>query len=216
MKKNIEKSAGLSLLIGLFFMFITMVLHPTGGSLEHILEIKVIAIVSHSIALLSIPFVGFGFWGISYRLRESNFLSFLSFSMVITGLMAVMIAAALNGLVLPMMAQAYADAAPETMEGLRPLFRYNMMLNHAFDYIFMASWCGGILLWSISILKTRAFPAYLSWLGLLVSLGMIFTWISGFILVDLHGFRIFIFGNLIWFVIAGVLMLRSNSRTNKQ
>ena len=210
MKNNVEKASGISLLMGVFLMFATMVLHPSGGDLEYILEIKVIAIVSHSLAILSIPFTAFGFWGISRRLRELPFLSYLSFAIVITGLVAVMLAAALNGLVLPALAEMYAGTSGETMEAGRALFRYNMTLNHAFDYIFMASWCLGILLWSIAIIKTKAFKAFLGWLGLLISIGMIITWISGFMLVDLHGFRIFIFGNLIWIVIAGIMLSRSS------
>jgi len=58
MNTAIEKSAGLALLIGSLLMLSTMILHPEGGNLQHLLKVARIVVISHSMALLAIPLLG--------------------------------------------------------------------------------------------------------------------------------------------------------------
>ena len=211
MKSKFEKAAGISLLIGSFLMFVTMVLHPVGGSFEHILKVRTMGIIAHSIALVSIPFTWIGFWGITKRLDNAPFFSRVAFSFITFGLIAVMLAAAVNGLVLTVFVERYADASPEVIDSITPILHYNGALNHAFDYIFIAGMCVSVLFWSIAILKTKGFPIWLGWMGIVLSLVALLMWVFGFIFVDLHGFRMFIFGTAAWIVCAGFLLMRSKS-----
>jgi len=208
MKTQFQKAAGVALLIGSFLMFITMVLHPVGGSFEQILRVRTMGMIAHSIALVSIPFTWVGFWGITKRLDGAPFFSRTAFSFMTFGLVAVMIAAALNGLVLTEFVSRYAEASPEVLDTIRPILYFNGALNHAFDYIFMGAMCISVLLWSIAILKTKAFPIWLGWLGGLLSVLAMAMWVIGFVFVDLHGFRLFIFGSVAWIVAAGVFLVR--------
>lgn len=211
MKSTTYKTSGTCLLIGCFLMFITMVMHPTGGGIDHILRIWTVAVASHSIAILSIPFLAIGFWGMERRLQEADFLSKLGFAIILTGLVAVMIAAALNGLTYPIYAKIYEDASEATLEAIAPITRYGLSMNHAFDYIFMGAVCASTILWSLAIYRTKALPSWLGHLGLLLAVSALGMWIYGFVFVSLHGFRIFIFGWVIWVLLAGIL-LRSNAK----
>ncbi|MDC8003416.1 hypothetical protein POV27_05100 [Aureisphaera galaxeae] len=213
MNQKIEKAAGLSLLIGAFLMFVTMALHPTGGNFEHLLKVRVMGTVVHSIALVSIPFTWIGFRGITSRLSDATFLSQVAYAFITFALIAVMFAAAANGLVLSGFIGYYADATPEVVETIKPILYYGSAFNHACDFIFIAGICISVLLWSIAILKTRAFPIWLGWLGLPLAIVALLLWAAGFIFVDLHGFRLFIFGTVVWIVCAGFLLMRTSKTT---
>lgn len=202
------KSAGLSLLIGSFLMIVTMVLHPVGGDFDHLLSIVKMGVVAHSIALFAIPFVAYGYWGIMVKLQVSVFLSRVGFSFMLFGLFAVMMAAALNGLVLMQFVASYAEASPEVIATLKPIFRYNHVFNLANDYIFMTGVGVSTLFWSIATVKTRQFPVWVGYLGIGLVIVALLTLLAGFIYTDVAGFRIFIFGTTAWTMTMGWFMFR--------
>lgn len=203
------RSEGISLLIGSFLMFITMVLHPTGGDLAHIREIWVLAVSSHAIAIASIPFLALGFWGLQLRLRAADFLSKTGFAIMLTGLVAVLIAAALNGLAYPIYAEMNSGASADAQASLEMVTRYGFAMNHAFDYIFMGAVCISTILWSVAMIRTKSFPVWLGYFGLVLSVLALGMWIAGFVFINLHGFRIFIFGWFLWVVLTGYFLLQA-------
>lgn len=209
MNNQFFKMTGIAMILGAILMVITMVLHPTGGSIEHLFRIMTVNILAHSIGIASVPIMLLGFWGMSLRLEQDIFFSRSGLAVALTSLMAVMIAAALNGLVLPFFIQGYRDASAEVLESIRPILHFNFALNLAFDYIFIVGICLAILLWSIAIIHTRVFPKWLGFAGIaLVSLALILL-ITGFNFADLVGFRIFIFGLVTWIILAGIFLWKS-------
>lgn len=165
-----------------------------------------ILILSYSLAILAIPFIFVGLLPETRRIGTDNFSSQIALSIMTFGLVAVMAAAATNGLGLPLFVQHYEGASPETIGSIEPLLRYNFALNHAFDYIFMGAMCLAILFWSTDIVRTGKFPSWLGYLGLGSSVGGGAMLLSGFDFVGLHGFRLFIFGSVIWIVLAGIVL----------
>ncbi len=212
MKNQEEKNAGLSLLMGSFMMIVTMGLHPTGGSFEHLLKISTLIIVTHSIAIAAVPLMMFGFYGLTKRLTDESGLSTLAFITITFGFVAVMCAAALNGLALPLFIKNYQGATPEVIESIKTILYYNSTLNHAFDFIFIGAACVAIPLWSVVIIKTKALPQWIAYVGILFCMTTIVLVSIGFGLVDLNGFRIFIFGLVTWILSVGFFMI--NGRSN--
>ncbi len=198
-----QKGAGLSLIIGSLLMIVTMVLHPVGGDFDHLLKIITVGRVSHAIAIVSVPFVAYGFWGLAYRLKEESFLSNVGFSIMFFGLIAVMIAAATNGLILMDFVKSYEEASEETIGSLRPFFVFIRSLNHAFDFIFIGAVCLSMMFWSVAILKTKALASWVGYFGVALSAIGLILFASGYELVHLTGFRIFIFGNVAWILAVG-------------
>ena len=145
MDTNEQRGAGLALIIGSFLMIATMVLHPVGGDFNQLLKIVTIGIISHALAILSVPFVAYGFFGLSVKLKASSFLSYTGFSIMLFALIAVMIAAATNGLILTDFVKSYEGAPEETINSLKPFFVFMRSFNHAFDYIFMGGICLAML-----------------------------------------------------------------------
>ncbi len=209
MDNNFNRAAGWSLILGSFLMVVTMVLHPVGGSFQAILAASFIGMVSHSIAIASVPVTTFGFWGLTRSLKENQGLAMLSFFIAGAAMIAVMIAAALNGLNLPMFVQRYANASPETIDQIIHIIRYNSTLNHAFDFIFIVGICVAILLWSIVMLQGERFAKWIAYMGILIGSSAIILLAAGFVFVDLHGFRLFIFAIVGWIVLIGFFLIRS-------
>ena len=209
MKMSIEKSAGISLMCGSLLLVVTMVLHPAGGSLDHLLKATKFIIVSHSIALVALPFLAAGFWGFTKKLGTENFISVSAFAVVVFGLIAGMIAATINGLALPIFINHYADAAPAAKDILKMILRNNISFNQAFDFVFIGAICLSVLLYSIANLLTKKIPLLVSYLGIILILVIIALLVSGFVMVNLHGFRFFIIALVIWIGLAAIALMRS-------
>lgn len=206
MNNLFERKAGISLIIFAFLLVVTMVLHPAGGSIEHIINITGIIVVTHSIAIFSLPFGWVGFRGLTRKIGADHFASALGFAMVSLGLIAAMLAGAANGLALPIFLQHYKDATPEALNAIDPILRYGFAVNHAFDYVYTGAFCVAIGCWSIAILRTRTLAVWIGWFGLILALGTAAIFISGEAVNNLHGLRIFVSCILLWIVLAGVVL----------
>jgi hypothetical protein len=187
-----------ALIIATVLMVFTMVLHPMGGSIEYIQKISGVIMGAHALAILSIPFWILGFWGLTKQLKDDSLIALTAFIVMVLGLFAVLLAATINGLALPLYANHYIDATPEKIVAIKPVIIYNGILNHAFDLVYIAASAIAILLWSITIVKTKRLPAVLGWFGIMLPLVLIVPMIAGVSLVDLTGFRIFVSGFAIW------------------
>lgn len=164
--------------------------------------------VSHSIALSCMPFIGFGFWGLSTLLKTKSRLSSLSFFVACMALVAGMIAGTINGLTLPLFVSeaSYAGTDPATMEAI---VTYGKYINIPMDYIFITAISFSIALWSLLIIRSTAFPKWAGYYGLLLVISGFAAVLLQFNFVNLFGFRIFIFGIVGWMIAIGLLLIRS-------
>ena len=183
MKNRFEKSAGFALILGSIMMIITMVLHPAGDREDYYLIIG-----THSLAILSIPISLLGFWGLSKRLNSDNIFSMAAFIIMTVGLFAVMNAAAINGLAYPLFIKGYQKMSDEVVSAI---LHYSFALNQSMALIYIGAACLSILLWSVAIIKSSKFPKWIGYFGILIGTGSIVVLFSGYVLTDLHGFRIF-------------------------
>lgn len=211
MEKQFTKTSGLSLFTGALLMVLTMVLHPSGGSIEHILKIKKIIVTSHSLAILSIPFMAFGFYGLSVCLKTPSRVCFLAFSTAIAGLIAAMIAGTINGLTLPY----FLSEATENnidVDTIKAIIRYGKFINLPMGYIFIGCISAAIAIWSLLIVKTKTFPKWLGSFGLLLVLFGMVGVLIGFDFVGLFGFRIFVFGVASWILAVAMFLIRLRAK----
>ena len=200
----------MSLIIFTLLLLCTMGLHPAGGSVEHLIRITNIIVITHSIALLSLPFGWIGFWGLTRKIGADHFGSMLAFFMISLGMVAVLVAAATNGLILPVFLQHYKDAAPEDLAAIKPILRYSFAVNQAYDYVYTAAWCLAVGCWSVAILLTRRLARWIGWLGIAVALAVAVVFISGVgVPNSVQGLRIFIGGIVVWILVVGVALWKS-------
>ena len=208
-KDNFNKTTGYALLFGSFLMIVTMGLHPSGGNFEHLIKATKFIVISHTLAIASIPLSIFGFWGLTKRFTNHQSLSIAAFIFLTIGQFSALLAAAINGLALPFFVNQYKDATPEFIESIKPILKYGSALNHAFDYILMGNICVAVCIWSVLILKSKEFPLWLGYLGILLNVGFLISLVAGFGFVDLFGFRIFIFGLVSWILAVGIFQVKS-------
>ncbi len=208
MNNLFEKKAGLALIIFTILLVFTMVLHPAGGNIEYLIRISGMIMITHAIAILSLPFGWIGFWGLTRKIGTDHFWPMLGFAMVSIGMVAVLIAASTNGLALPIYLQHYKDASPATLESIKPILRYGFAVNHAFDYVYTGTFCLAMLCWSVSILSTKKMAAWIGWLGIVLSLGSAGIFIFGVAVNDLQGLRLFVISIVAWILIVGINLAR--------
>jgi len=210
MKNTIEKNGGIALLIFILLLLVTLVLHPAGGKVAYLIRHSRMIIITHSIAIFSIPFGWLGFRGLSRRLGTTDFYSMLGFAFLSVAMVAVLLAATANGLVLPLFLQQYADAPPAAIDAALPLLQYNFTINKAFDYIYTVGCCMAILCWSVSILRSGQLPRWLGATGLLLFLAVMVMLVSGLAVNHLQGFRISMIGILAWTLIVAITLVQNN------
>jgi hypothetical protein len=206
MDASFEKRAGLSLIIFTLLILLTMVLHPAAGNFQHLLVITPMILVTHGAAILSLPFAAIGFWGLTRRLGADDFLSLTAFAMASLALVAALLAATTNGLVLPIFIHQYRDATPDIVDTLRPELTYSFAVNAAFDYVYTGAFCLAILGWSAGILHTKRLPRWIAWWGILVAIAGVVIVIAGASPASLLGFRLFVAGLVSWTIFVGVAL----------
>jgi len=204
MKNKLESDSGAALITGSILMVITMALHPYEGSIAHLFKVITMVIITHSIAIISIPIVLFGFWGLTKRLGGDKIISIIAFITICLGMISVMLAAGVNGVAMPLFLTAYKNAPPEIINTLKPILVYSGALNHMFDYIFIGFMCIAVMLWSITIIRTKSLPVWIGYVGMGLFALTIILMLAGFVLVDLMGFRTFIFLFVAWILVVGV------------
>lgn len=205
---TLTQPAGRSLIAGSILTFVTMALHPSGGSLEDIVGDYDVIVFSHALAILSLPLLTLGFLGLSARLLTPGGLSLLAFFTALFGLVSVMLAGLFNGLVLPFFAARQLGQTGTALDTVKLIVHYGITINRALDYVFIAAIFIAIGLWSGLILQTSRLPRGLGYGGLLlvgvVGLGAL----ARFDFIGLAGFRLLIFGLVGWIVLIGWFLSR--------
>jgi hypothetical protein len=194
-------------------MIITMILHPGGKiapeQLEHSIRLD---IGVHSLALVSIPVLLLGAWGMSRRLDGGDRLAWAGLVLFGLACVAVMIAGTLNGLAAPALMRRIVAATAETRETWQSMLSYNFQLNQAFARVYAVGASLAILLWSVVILRQRAMGLGVAIYGVVLGLASAAAICSGLLTPDRHGFAILIFGQAIWFLLVASGMWGSSGR----
>jgi hypothetical protein len=191
---------------------ITMSLHPVAGAHpitpEQFEKLATLMIGVHALAIAGVPFSFLGALALARRLDSPNRIALIGLVIYSLGLIAVMIAPAMSGLVGTEIIR-HMIARSTDSEQWRTLMKYNFLINQAFAKIFVVASCAAIALWSFTIVRRRAFPVALGIYGLFLGPVLVIVMMTGGLSLDVHGFGLIIFSQAIWFIIAGVLLLRS-------
>jgi hypothetical protein len=210
MKDN--RLGGIALIIGAVSGMITMSLHPVAGAHPitpaQFEKIAMLMIGVHVLAIAGVPFLFLGALALTRRLDSPGRLALTGLVIYSLGLVAVMIAPAMSGLVgTEVIRHMIAHGAGS--EQWPTLMEYNFLINQAFAKIFVVASCSAIALWSLAIVKSRALSIAIGIYGLLLGPAIIIAMISGALSLDVHGFGLVVFCQAIWFIVVGVLLLRS-------
>jgi len=206
MHKEFNKTAGFSLILGSVLLTITMILHPSGGDIDHILRIKNVIILSHSLAIFSLPFLTFGFYRFHLTLNTKSRISLLAFIIICFGLLAAMIAATINGLTLPLFLSNFTSNETN-IKLINTIRNYGSSINIPMDYILISSMALSTGIWSILIVLTSKYQKWIGYYGILLIVLLVISIFSSLSLVHLSGFRLLIFGFVSWVIITGISLI---------
>lgn len=209
MENHFYKGTGISLISGSLLIFVTMVLHPLGGSMEYIIRISDTIMVTHALAIFCLPIVLFGFYGLTIKLIGKWKLSVLAFIIITFGLIAAMFAALVNGLTLPHFLGHYSDNIEQNASVLKPIVNYGFAINEPLDYIFITACCLAVVIYSSIIIRSDKFPKWIGYFGILIIVCTIIGVLTGYAFTSLTGFRVFTFSLAGWILSSGILLIKS-------
>lgn len=203
MTKRFNKIASLCLMIGCLMLVATMVLHPSGGNAKEILHIYNLAVGTHSLAIASLPFLVFGFLGLSQSLLSPSKLSIFAFIVICFSFMAGVMAAAMNGLVLPFFVKSNIDNFEQHQDILSPIVSYGLKINLVMDYILIVGLLAAISGYSFLIVKYHKNLNWIGYLGFSLLPIAILAAFLNFNFTSVSGFRLFVFVIVTWIFSAG-------------
>lgn len=206
-----NRRGGIALIVGAISGIITMVLHPVSGghAITPAQFEKLAALITgvHVLGIAGIPFLFLGALALSRYLERGGRLALTGLVVYSLGLVALMIAPALSGLVGPeVLRRMVANDSASSQWHL--LLEYNFLINQAFAKIFAIASCIAIGFWSFLIVKGRALPIALGIYGLLLSAAILIAMASGILHLDAHGFGLIIFSEAIWLILGGASLMR--------
>lgn len=191
---------------------ITMSLHPVAGAHPitpaQFEKIAMLMIGVHVLAIAGIPFSFLGALALTRRLDSPSRIAMTGLVIYGVGLIAVMIAPAMSGLVGTEIIRKMIAHGPGS-DQWQTLMEYNFLINQGFAKIFVVASCGAIALWSFMIVTSRSLPIAIGLYGLLLGPVLVIAMITGGLSLDVHGFGLVIFGQALWFIVAGVLLCRT-------
>lgn len=209
METNFYKSTGISLTIGSFLATTTMMLHPSGGNIEHIIQMSRPLKITHALAIFCLPFILFGFYGLTFKLSDKWKSSSLAFIIIAFGLFAAMLAALFNGLALPYFLGLYSENLEQNITTIKPIINYGFAINKALDYVFIVSLCTAISIYSLITIKSNKLPKWIGYFGILILIFAVIGATTNFAFTSLTGFRIFVFSIAAWILFSGISLIQS-------
>jgi len=210
MKDN--RLGGIALIIGAVSGMITMSLHPVAGAHPitpaQFEKLTTLMIGVHAFAIAGVPFSFLGALALTRWLDSPSRLALAGLVIYGLGLVAVMIAPAMSGLVGTEVLRHIVARGPG-YEQWRTLMEYNFLINQAFARIFVVASCAAIVLWSLRIVQSRTLSVAIGIYGLVLSPVVVIAMLTGSLRLDVHGFGLIIFGQAIWFIVVGIILRRS-------
>ncbi|MEP6955317.1 MAG: hypothetical protein ABI883_00710 [Chthoniobacterales bacterium] len=214
-----NRRGGIALIIGAISGIITMVLHPvSGGGGGHVVTPaqfeKLAALMTgvHVLAIAGIPFLFLGALALSRHLEMGGRLALAGLVIYSLGLVAVMIAPAMSGLVGTQILRK-TSAPGLGSEQWRLLMEYNFLINQAFAKIYVMSSCGAIGLWSFLIVKGRMLPLWLGVYGLFLAPAIVLAMSGGALALDVHGFGLIVFSQATWLIAAAIFLMPAQAHS---
>ena len=152
------------------------------------------------------PVLFLGALALSRRLASPDRLALAALVVYGFALAAVLVAAVVDGFVVPSLAREIMTAPPPATEEWR-IAHYNGLLNQSFARVFLVASSTSIVLWSVSILRSRTLAPSVAIYGLLVGPAVIAAVVSG-LRLDPHGAGSLILAQSLWFIVVGTLLWR--------
>lgn len=205
-----EKPYGTILLSGSAVLLVMGVMHPSAipwGDTTALARMAAIDAFAHSLAILGTWLVLLGLVGLSRMLgieRAPVVAALVAFALASS---AVVVAAALDGFVVPKLAQQWTEADNAAGGDLKRLVRFCVLTASSLTRIYLLLGAVAVSLWSWVIYRDRLNEG-LPWVGAVVCVAGIAMLIGGSTYISAHEVLALVVGQTIWMLLAALLMIR--------
>ncbi len=199
-----NRKAGFALIVGSIGGMLTMAIHPTGASPRLVL----VSGIAHSLALISVLLLFLGACGLARALNAPDRVAFSALVTYGFAAVAVMIAGAVSGWVVPdimrLMARDVPAAASQWHIAISSIFQ----INQAFSRIYSIGSAVAITMWSASCLRLQRLSRGFAIFGCVTAPLIALLIIVGHLRLNVHGMAAVMVSQVIWFVGMGANLLR--------
>lgn len=205
---------GIALIIGSIGFFLTISFHPSshdfmeaGSQLTSVISRTKLV---HIPAAASLPILFFGALALSLRLASTNRVAIAALIVYGFAMIAATSNVIVDGFLSPSLIGKFLTTTSPTRETWQTIVGYNGQLNEAYAQVFVISSTVAIGLWSFAILNDRILGHLVGIYGLVLALFILGARASGGLTLAGNGFRWILLGQILWTMLAGVFLLRSN------
>jgi len=210
-------AAGLALIVGSLGGMLTMHIHPSGAAsittsaqLEHLAAASGIA---YSLGLVSVLLLFLGACGLARRLGAPDRIAFAALVTYGFACVAVMIAAAVSGFIVPHIMNHMLRDAPANAHQWQVVASGIFQINQGTAEIFSVGASIAIILWSVSAFRNGGLSRWAAIFGCVIALVIIvgiFGISLGRLRLDVQGMAAVMLGQALWFIVAGVQLCGPN------
>jgi hypothetical protein len=212
-----DRKSGTALIAGSLGGLLTMAIHPTGGGsltpgqVEHLALISGIA---HSLAIVSFLLTFLGACGLTHRLAafarkpDPDRLAFAALVAFGFGYVAILIAAAVSGFIVPGILRHMARDGAATVPQYRLIIGAVFEFNQAFARIYSVAASAAIALWSASALRNGGISRGIALYGLVIAALLTLGIVIGHLRLNVHGMAAVVLGQAVWLIVTGAQMCR--------
>lgn len=174
---------------------------------------SVVSGAAHSLALVSVLCLFLGSCGLARRLAASDRLSFAALVTYGFACVAVMIAGAVSGFIIPDILKHMVRDVPEAAHQWQIVVSGIFQINQAFSRIFFVAASIAIILWSVSAMRNGGLGRGVAIYGCIIAPLIILNIGMGHLRLDVHRMALVGLGQVIWFILVGY-ELCSRSKTD--
>lgn len=207
-----ENAYGAILLSGSVVLLVMGAMHPIAipwGDDVALSRLAAIDAFAHSLAVLGTWLVMLGLIGLSRMLGLQRVTVMAALAAFALASVAVVVAAALDGFVIPKLAQEWTNADNAGGRDLQELVRFCVLAASSLTRIYLLLGAVAVSLWSWVIYRNRL-SAGLPWVGAVVCLAGMAMLIGGSAYISAHEVLILVAGQAVWMLLAALLMFRNH------
>jgi len=202
-----DRKSGIALIAGSVGGIITMAMHPVAspGSLTpgQVARLMSLSGAVHALAMVSIFLLFLGACGLTRRIAASDRIAFAAIVAFGFACVAMLIAPAVSGFIVPNLMQAMARDLPANGHQWEMIIYSIFQINQAFASIYSVAASLAVILWSVSALRNRGFGRGVAIYGCIIAPLVILAIGSGHVRLDVHGMAAVWLGQAIWFILVG-------------
>lgn len=211
--------SGVALILGTIGGLVTMAIHPTSAGAATATQADHLALhsaIAHSLAMLSSLAMVLGVCGLTKRLNAPDRLAFSGMIAYLFGAVAILIATAVSGFIVPALMHRMSQDAPGAAGEWHIAIVSIFQINQAFAGIYTVAVSIAVALWSVSALKQGMRGRLLMLYGCVSAPLLVLGICIGMLRLNVPGMALVVVAQGIWFIGVGIQLRAEDEKISAQ